>query len=792
MSQSGLVELARRIALVCGLAFLPSIVAADEVRRIPFQAPPFDGAFVPDEFIVVFRPHVRASLVARRDTHGRLSVSRPDVARVLERVGAIDLQREFARAPGRPPGSRFPDLTGHYTVKLAPGRDLDEALAAFATDPGVDHVERIGLHPIYLTPNDTYYANPPGSFPYPQWHYWDSFGIDADQAWDLETGDPSVVVGILDTGVKYRHTDLGGNDPPGPADNVTQGNVWVNAGEIPGNALDDDGNGFVDDVIGWDFVTVTGGGGVTCLDADCGGADHDPNDGEGHGTHLAGTIAAITNNARGAAGIAGGYSNGTIAGAGNGVKVVPLRIGYRARYQGALTGIVRMDWAAQAMNYVAGMVDDGVNVAAINCSWNSSDTGGIDAAVDDLLAHDVMIVAAAGNSSSSVANYLGGKAGVMAVAATNTLGGPASFTNFGSWVELAAPGVDILSTFHDPTDPDTTHMYVGLSDGTSMSAPHACGVAALLESFDPSLTRAQKFTLMEANTTPYSGGLDLGSGILNARLALDAAAPVCVVVAEFGGTPTTGCPGMSVNFTDQSTGTVTSWSWDFGDGGSSTLQNPSHVYAAPGTYAVSLTANGPACNDTETKSGYLTVGSAPTADFSASTTGGPAPLEVDFTDLSAQAPTSWLWDFGDGGSAATQEATHTYTDPGTYTVTLTSTNGCGSDPEVKTDYVTVLGPVGVSPAVGRAGRLVVEALGNPRRGGASLRIGVPDAEPVTLQVVDAGGRVVRELTLAGGAGERRIDWDGHDEKGQAVGAGLYLVLVRAGRVTATAKVVVLR
>ncbi|MGH7730269.1 MAG: S8 family serine peptidase, partial [Candidatus Eiseniibacteriota bacterium] len=527
-------KLARPVVLAFGLAVAHTLGAfpgaAEDARRVPFQPPPFEGAFVPDEFVVVFGPGVRAGLDARRDARGGVVVDRDDVSRLLERAGAVEFRRLFGNARPRPQGPRFPDLTGHYTVKLAPGGDLESALADFAAAPGVDHVERIGLHPVYVTPNDTYYANPPMTFPYPQWHYWDTFGIDADLAWDLETGAPSVVVGILDTGIKYRHSDLGGNDPPGPADNVTQGNVWVNPGEIPGNALDDDGNGFVDDVIGWDFVSTAGGAGVTCLDADCGGTDNDPNDGEGHGTHLAGTVAAITNNARAGAGVAGGYSDGTTAGAGNGVKVIPLRIGYRARVQGLLTGIVRMDWAAEAMSYLADLVDLGVNVAAINCSWGSSNSGGIDAAVNNLLAHDVMIITAAGNSGTSASHYLGDKAGVMAVAATTATGGPATFTSHGPWVEIAAPGVDILSTFHDPTDPDTTHMYVAVLDGTSMSAPHACGVAALLESYNPSLTRAQKFTLMESNTTPYSGGLDLGAGILNARLALDAAPPPSVSV----------------------------------------------------------------------------------------------------------------------------------------------------------------------------------------------------------------------------------------------------------------------
>jgi subtilisin family serine protease len=192
----------------------------------------------------------------------------------------------------------------------------------------VDHVEPVGLHAVDSTPNDTYFAYGTSTFPYDQWHYWDQWGIDADQAWNIETGKPSVLVGIIDTGVKYRHTDLGGTDPPGPNDNVTNGNIWVNPNEIPGNGIDDDGDGLVDDVIGYDFLAATPVvAGYTCADNDCGGLDNDPNDGNGHGTHVAGTVAAITNNARAVAGIAGGFSDGTTAGAGNGCKLVPCRIG---------------------------------------------------------------------------------------------------------------------------------------------------------------------------------------------------------------------------------------------------------------------------------------------------------------------------------------------------------------------------------------------------------------------------------------------------------------------------------
>jgi subtilisin family serine protease len=105
------------------------------------------------------------------------------------------------------------------------------------------------------------------------------------------------------------------------------GNIWVNSGEVPGNGVDDDANGRIDDTIGFDFVSSSSAAGCKCLDVDCSVADNNPNDGDGHGTHVAGTVAAITNNARAVAGVAGGFSDGIPGGAGNGSKVMALRIG---------------------------------------------------------------------------------------------------------------------------------------------------------------------------------------------------------------------------------------------------------------------------------------------------------------------------------------------------------------------------------------------------------------------------------------------------------------------------------
>ncbi|MBD3179327.1 MAG: PKD domain-containing protein, partial [Candidatus Latescibacteria bacterium] len=166
-------------------------------------------------------------------------------------------------------------------------------------------------------------------------------------------------------------------------------------------------------------------------------------------------------------------------------------------------------------------------------------------------------------------------------------------------------------------------------------------------------------------------------------------------VAAFSGSPTSGDAPLTVNFTDQSSNSPTSWSWDFGDGATSTAQNPRHQYSSAGTYTVELTASNSYGSDTETKVDYITVtepGAAPVANFSGSPTSGDAPLTVNFTDQSSNNPTSWSWDFGDGATSTAQNPGHQYSSAGTYTVELTASNSYGSDTETKVDYITVTEP----------------------------------------------------------------------------------------------------
>lgn len=174
-------------------------------------------------------------------------------------------------------------------------------------------------------------------------------------------------------------------------------------------------------------------------------------------------------------------------------------------------------------------------------------------------------------------------------------------------------------------------------------------------------------------------------------------------ITDFIATPTAVFTNDLVTFTDLSANTPTSWAWDFGDGNVSALQNPTHAYSVPGVYNVSLTATNPNGSDTETKTAYITVTNpvAPTADFTADVTTVPAGGTINFTDLSAGLPSSWLWSFP-GGTPATsiaQNPTVVYSAPGTYDVTLTAVNSQGAHSETKTAYITVLNSGAVSVQV---------------------------------------------------------------------------------------------
>jgi len=168
-------------------------------------------------------------------------------------------------------------------------------------------------------------------------------------------------------------------------------------------------------------------------------------------------------------------------------------------------------------------------------------------------------------------------------------------------------------------------------------------------------------------------------------------------VADFKADNTVGDAPLAVQFTDLSTGYPATWSWEFGDGGTSDAQNPVHIYSNPGKYTVRLRVTSPSGSDTKERPQYIHVThpppiKKPKADFSAHPQSGMVPLTVQFTDLSTGNPISWDWDFGDGGHSSDKNPSHTYTHPGVFMVRLKATNSAGSNTETKPHFIIVTSP----------------------------------------------------------------------------------------------------
>ncbi len=372
---------------------------------------------------------------------------------------------------------RNKDLNNWLLLYFPDSIDPEQISAQYKQLSSVISAEPIAIHSVFKTPNDTRYSD--------QWHINQSndADIDAPEGWDLSTGDSSIIVAVLDTGVEWWHEDLAGSKADKTDRTTIAGNMWINRNELANTDpnVDEDGNGYNDDWIGWDFVT--GNPQFLNLGDDYDVADNDPSDGEGHGTHCAGNVGAITNNGVGVCSAAGGWGEDA-NGMGNGVKIMALRIGW----SDFPSGRVSMDFAAQAFIYAA---ENGAKIAS--CSWGSSETDALRDAVNTFLygttsptssdAKIRLIFVAAGNNSNEDQNYLNSRDDIISVAATDENDNAASFTNYGTWVDISAPGNNILSTYKGGD-------YKSLS-GTSMATPITASVAAAIWSYDPSLTASQ-------------------------------------------------------------------------------------------------------------------------------------------------------------------------------------------------------------------------------------------------------------------------------------------------------------
>ncbi|MCH7528894.1 MAG: S8 family serine peptidase, partial [Candidatus Marinimicrobia bacterium] len=289
--------------------------------------------------------------------------------------------------------------------------------------------------------------------------------ISAEAAWDSTQGDSAVIVAIIDTGVDWDHEDLLGNiwqnlgedaDGDGHTIELQGDTVWVlDPGDL--NGIDDDGNGYDDDLIGWDFVDAAAAD--VWPGEDYGPPDNDPSDFEGHGTHTSGIASAVTNN------------NIGIAGTGWNTTIMPVRIGYVDVDGGGVASTLTLMTGVQ---YAA---DNGADI--ISVSFGSS---GASSAFQDIIDYawgvGAIIVASAGNDGNAAIHFPAGYNHVLAVGSTSRLTDRVSnFSNYGTWVDIFAPGENILSTL-----PGNTYEFYF---GTSMTCPMVAGGVALLKAQFP-------------------------------------------------------------------------------------------------------------------------------------------------------------------------------------------------------------------------------------------------------------------------------------------------------------------
>ncbi|RKX24587.1 MAG: hypothetical protein DRP46_13060, partial [Candidatus Zixiibacteriota bacterium] len=234
--------------IFCFLLAFGLVNASEKFIKVDrsLDLPSFVG-YVDNQIIVVLKSNVAVD-------HARDMMSPQALANysgfdpLLRRFGVSYSRPQFAGSDRKKGGEV---LARHYKATIEYGT-VEEAKAAFERNPNVERVELIGLHTVYATPNDPYYQGYPNpDFPYDQWHYYADHSVDADLAWDSNPGDATVVVGILDSGTRYFHVDLGGNSSQwGPDNPYSGGNIFINPNEVPGDGVDNDGNGYVDDVIG--------------------------------------------------------------------------------------------------------------------------------------------------------------------------------------------------------------------------------------------------------------------------------------------------------------------------------------------------------------------------------------------------------------------------------------------------------------------------------------------------------------------------------------------------------------
>ncbi len=403
--------------LVVPFLFLPCLAFAEE--PMPTTTDPAYGAmeFKAGEIIVKFREDISQA--------GIQSLLLTEDVSILDEIDNLGLV--LLSVPKGRELEKIEELKHNPLVEYVEPNYVVQIASPIAAEP------HYGLHALDFEPNDPKYP-----------FQWNLFKIEAPAAWDITTGSDKVVIAFVDSGVDLDHPEL-------------KDKIWTNADEIPDNKIDDDGNGYIDDVHGWDFVNWHG----------------EPQDGYWHGTFMASIAAAMTNNGDGMAGVSWG------------AEIMPIKV-FDDQW-------LKLWYIAGGIEYAA---DNGAKI--INLSWaltGSDYPQALRTAVNYAHSRGVLVVAAAGNSFDSSHKYPAALDHVVSVAATDRDDGHPDFSTYNDKVDIAAPGVDILGIYKDT---------YGRLPGTDAAAAHVSGLAALIWSVNPTLTPDEVEDIIE------STAVDLG------------------------------------------------------------------------------------------------------------------------------------------------------------------------------------------------------------------------------------------------------------------------------------------
>ncbi|QQS27786.1 MAG: S8 family serine peptidase [Sphingobacteriales bacterium] len=399
----------------------------------------------------------------------------PKLSRLINEYKIQRIFRPFVKL-------KTPVFDQTYQIEFVQANNIETLIRELKKFDWIEYAEKVPLERTGLIPNDPYITNNT------QWHI---TKVQCYEAWDLSTGSANVVVAVVDDAVKLTHEDLAAN-------------IWINTDEIAGNGIDDDGNGYIDDVYGWDAANN----------------DNNPNPPSdatnnyfSHGTHCSGIAGAVTNN---------GTGGGAIS---HNVKVMACK-GARDS-DASLTGI----WGA--FSYAMNNYPD-----VISCSWGGS---GYSQTYQNLVNEarnnrGIVVIAAAGNDDTNSLFYPAGYNNVISVASSAQSDAKSSFSNYGSWIDITAPGSQIRSTV---AGSNSSYQYYS---GTSMACPNVASLVGLMLSYNPSLSPADVESCLYAGAdninaqNPNYIGL-LGAGRINAFNSLQCVSPTgCLIPSGLNAT----------------------------------------------------------------------------------------------------------------------------------------------------------------------------------------------------------------------------------------------------------------